>query len=126
MNVDVMGLGPRPARAGSGGRKECTPALTSSGLGFDFWCFRRFMRALGMCPRGRFQERKIRVPFVRSQDNLADLFTKPLDPHTFFPLRDACMNVHHSLRESDGRVIPPRGGLEKRATCASGALAVDG
>eukprot|EP00965_Chrysotila_dentata_P140730 4652548-Pleurochrysis_carterae.AAC.1 len=35
----------------------------------------------------------ITVPFVRSADNLAHFFTKPLPPHLFFPLREVIMNV---------------------------------
>ena len=45
------------------------------------------------------EEGKIRVPFVRSQDNIADLFTKPLEAHLFFPLRDAIMNVPLDMRD---------------------------
>ena len=33
------------------------------------------------------------VLFVRTVDNLADFFTKPLGPKTFFPMRDKIMNV---------------------------------
>ena len=39
---------------------------------------------------------------MRTADNYADLFTKPLDPKTFFPLRDLIMNVPVSMRESGG------------------------
>ena len=35
----------------------------------------------------------IRVPFVRTADNLADLFTKALVPRTFLALRNIIMNV---------------------------------
>ena len=45
------------------------------------------------------EDGRLRVPFVRSHDNIADLFTKPLDAHTFFPMRDLIMNVPLSLRE---------------------------
>ena len=38
-------------------------------------------------------ENKIVVPFVPSDANLADFFTKPLRPSRFFPLRDKIMNV---------------------------------
>ena len=33
------------------------------------------------------------VPFVRTDDNLADFFTKPLAAKRFFALRDKIMNV---------------------------------
>ena len=35
----------------------------------------------------------LRVPFVKTADNLADFFTKPLLGATFFPLRDKIMNI---------------------------------
>merc|ERR1712070_375719 len=38
---------------------------------------------------------RIVVPFVRSDQNLADFFTKPLRPARFFSLRDKIMNVRH-------------------------------
>ena len=37
---------------------------------------------------------QIVVPFVPSDANLADFFTKPLKPSKFFPMRDAIMNVN--------------------------------
>ena len=36
---------------------------------------------------------EIRVPFVRTDSNLADFFTKPLASKRFFQLRDLIMNV---------------------------------
>ena len=36
---------------------------------------------------------RIVVPFVPSEANLADFFTKPLKPSKFFPMRDQIMNV---------------------------------
>ena len=36
----------------------------------------------------------INVKYVRSAENLADFFTKPLPPKTFFALRNKIMNVH--------------------------------
>ena len=35
------------------------------------------------------------VPFVRSDDNLADFFTKPLRAVKFFALRNKIMNVRN-------------------------------
>eukprot|EP00965_Chrysotila_dentata_P254755 6211984-Pleurochrysis_carterae.AAC.2 len=43
--------------------------------------------------RERVETLKITVPFVQSAKNMADLFTKPLPPRQFFPLRDLIMNV---------------------------------
>ena len=39
------------------------------------------------------ENEKIRVPYVRTVDNLADFFTKPLQGDRFFELRDRIMNV---------------------------------
>ena len=38
------------------------------------------------------ENRQLVVPFVRSHDNLADFFTKPLPPKQFFALRNIIMN----------------------------------
>ena len=51
----------------------------------------------------------LRVPFVSSARNLADLFTKPLAGPTFFPLRDKVMNVPEHLREASARVVATGG-----------------
>jgi hypothetical protein len=42
---------------------------------------------------------QLRVPFVKTVDNLADFFTKPLPKVQFFKMRDALMNVPPRLRE---------------------------
>jgi hypothetical protein len=39
------------------------------------------------------EEHAVRVPFVRSHDNIADFFTKHLPPKKFFALRNIIMNV---------------------------------
>ena len=49
------------------------------------------------------EEHRLRVPFVRTDDNLADFFTKVQPGRTFFPMRDKIMNVPRA-----------RGGLEPR------------
>ena len=36
---------------------------------------------------------KIRVPYVKSADNIADFFTKPLQGDKFFSMRDKIMNI---------------------------------
>ena len=36
---------------------------------------------------------RLSVPFVRTADNLADFFTKPLKSKQFFAIRDRIMNV---------------------------------
>ena len=41
---------------------------------------------------------ELSVPFVRSADNLADFFTKPLPASQFFPMRDIIMNVPSASR----------------------------
>ena len=43
--------------------------------------------------REQIESLEITVPFVRSADNCADLFTKPLPAKQFFTLRDRIMNV---------------------------------
>ena len=39
---------------------------------------------------------QLRVPYVKTTDNMADFFTKPLPAKTFFRMRDTIMNVHAS------------------------------
>ena len=39
------------------------------------------------------ENHKLRVPYVRSAENLADFFTKPLPAKQFFAMRDRLMNV---------------------------------
>ena len=41
---------------------------------------------------------QLRVPFVRTVDNLADFFTKPLAKNDFFRMRDVLMNVPRAER----------------------------
>ena len=43
--------------------------------------------------REKVESHEITVPFVRSADNCADMFTKPLPARTFFLLRDRIMHV---------------------------------
>ena len=43
--------------------------------------------------REKVESHEICVPFVRSEHNMADFFTKPLASKAFFRLRDAIMNV---------------------------------
>ena len=43
--------------------------------------------------REKVEDFKIVVPFVRTADNLADFFTKPLGQKAFFPMRNMIMNV---------------------------------
>ena len=43
--------------------------------------------------REKVEDLTITVPFVRTADNLADFFTKPLGHKSFFPMRDVIMNV---------------------------------
>ena len=46
--------------------------------------------------RERVESLEISVPFVRSELNMADFFTKPLLSATFFRFRNAIMNVSSS------------------------------
>ena len=43
--------------------------------------------------REKVEDLTIVVPFVRTTDNLADLFTKPLSHKAFFAMRDIIMNL---------------------------------
>ena len=43
--------------------------------------------------REKVEDHTLVVPFVRTVDNLADFFTKPLGQKSFFPMRDIIMNV---------------------------------
>ena len=46
------------------------------------------------------EDMKLDVPYVRSVDNLADFFTKPLPKRQFFAMRDLIMNVSHTNQAS--------------------------
>ena len=50
--------------------------------------------------REAVERMEIRVPFVRTADNLADFFTKPLASKQFFALRDIIMNVPNSVLDA--------------------------
>ena len=39
------------------------------------------------------EDMRITVPFVPSEENYADFFTKALKPAQFFPMRDRIMNM---------------------------------
>ena len=52
------------------------------------------------------ENHQIRVPFVKTVDNLADFFTKPL-PKTFFAMRDKIMNVPSQSAELTADVASP-------------------
>ena len=43
--------------------------------------------------REKVEDHTLVVPFVRTTDNLADFFTKPLAASTFFAMRNAIMNI---------------------------------
>ena len=43
--------------------------------------------------REAVEDLRLVVPFVKTVDNLADFFTKPLVPKDFFRMRDIIMNV---------------------------------
>ena len=56
---------------------------------------------------------QLRVPFVKTTDNLVDFFTKPLPSKHFFCLRDILMNVPESrANEHLTRDGEPRDDLE--------------
>ena len=41
---------------------------------------------------------ELRVPYVNTVDNIADFFTKPLEPRVFRAMRDIIMNVPSASR----------------------------
>ena len=51
--------------------------------------------------RERVESLEIAVPFVRSEHNMADFFTKPLPTATFFRLRNSIMNVPTDLLDGN-------------------------
>ena len=59
------------------------------------------------------------VPYVNTLDNEADLFTKPLIPRLFYPLRDALMNV--PLSDSEILAMGGRGNAGGRVPQGVGA-----
>ena len=60
--------------------------------------------------REAVEDHKIRVPYVKTDDNLADFFTKPLPGKKFFPLRNKIMNV--IARSPRSGALRVRGGVE--------------
>ena len=62
--------------------------------------FHRLRKLIMNDVRELVEDHRLRVTFVRSVDNLADIFTKALPAHAFFSLRDQIMNVPMHMRES--------------------------
>ena len=61
----------------------------------------------------------LRVPFVRSADNLGDFFTKSQPKKLFFPMRDIIMNVpeeQRGQRYGKSRVLKQRLPNEQQLT----------
>ena len=54
------------------------------------------------------EDGRLRVPYVPTEDNVADFFTKPLTGKHFFNMRDKVMNVQHPLHSSEDRPSSPR------------------
>ena len=61
------------------------------------------------------EEHRIRVPFVSTTHNIADIFTKPLMENTFFRLRDTIMNVPEHQREQMSPVSNCGGALRSES-----------
>ena len=59
--------------------------------------------------REMVENMRIRVPYVRTADNLADFFTKPLPAKQFFAMRNRIMNVENPC-------VGSRGGVKSRAS----------
>ena len=56
---------------------------------------------------------EISVPYVNTADNIADFFTKPLEPRVFRAMRDVIMNVECSGPS-------PRGGVKRKPSKYAG------
>ena len=56
-----------------------------------------------------------RPNIVSTHENISDFFTKPLSAKTFYPMRDAIMNVPHALREMPSAPAFGHGGVLKEA-----------
>ena len=54
---------------------------------------------------------EIKVPFVSTHDNIADFFTKPLDPKRFRAFRDRIMNLPPSVHDRAGSALYADGGV---------------
>ena len=52
------------------------------------------------------EHHKITVPFVRTTDNIADFFTKPLPPRQFFYMRNIIMNIPQPVHRAPSERIP--------------------
>ena len=65
------------------------------------------------------EEHRLRVPYVETDKNLADFFTKALPARKFFTLRDKIMNVPSGLGDHGygGALSEERAG-DARAVCA--------
>ena len=58
--------------------------------------------------REAVEDMRVRVPFVRTVDNVADFFTKPLPSKQFFAMRNLIVNVPH---RSDCDTVSHHGGV---------------
>ena len=51
---------------------------------------------------------ELEVPFVRTDDNIADFFTKPLSAAKFYDMRRKIMNEPSAERSASAAAEPPR------------------
>ena len=64
----------------------------------------------------------LRVPYVNTVDNEADLFTKVLSPRVFYPLRDAIMNVSRADSLRYGGASDEHGGVRRAPSVGARAV----
>jgi hypothetical protein len=63
------------------------------------------------------EEQRLVVPYVKSSENLADFFTKPLAAHDFFRNRNLIMNLPNGSRDegcASAKSVRQRGGRSQR------------
>ena len=72
--------------------------------------------------REKVEEGVVTVPYVRTDDNIADFFTKPLEPKKFRAFRDRIMNIPSHV----GSSLCSDGGVSHGEGCRMGGAAPAG
>ena len=69
---------------------------------------------------------QLRVPYVNTVDNEADMFTKVLSPRVFYPMRDAIMNVSRADSLRYGGASDENGGVRRAPLTGTRAVSRGG
>ena len=72
--------------------------------------------------REAVENEEIVVPYVRTVDNFADFFTKPIVRHNFFRMRDVIMNCDSRASKAAGRAMALRAIPERRMAPPAAAV----